>query len=255
MQPSSFAEAFAPVALEHLQAAAALQDRTDVKYVVPRHALAGLAEALAGTHRVLEIEGRRAFAYDTTYFDTEELRAYRDHLQRRRRRFKCRSRDYVDSGTCMFEVKLKGARGRTVTHRMDYERRHLGELSAGALGFLRDCLERAYGRAPDGALRPALLVAYTRVTLAAPALGERLTLDFDLAFAGPAGARGRLSPESVVLESKSERGGAAADRALRALGVRPAAGCSKYCLGVALTRESVRANPLLPLLTRHFERT
>jgi hypothetical protein len=255
MQPCSFAEAFDPIALEELQVAAALQDRTDVKYVVPRAVLGGLVEALAGSHRVLEIDARRAFAYDTTYFDTEELRAYRDHLQRRRRRYKCRSREYVDCGLCTFEVKLKGTRGRTVKHRMDYDRRHLGELSQPALAFLRACLERSYGRAPDGVLRPALLVAYTRVTLAAPGRGERLTLDFDLAFRGPDGAGGRLSPGSVVVESKSEHGGAAADRALRALGARPAANCSKYCLGVALTRERVRANPLLPLLGRHFERT
>ena len=254
MQPCSFAEAFAPIALEHLQAAAALQDRTDVKYVVPRPALAGLAEALAGTHRVLEIEGRRAFAYDTTYFDTDELRAYRDHLQRRRRRFKCRSRDYVDSGTCTFEVKLKGARGRTVKHRMAYDRAHRGELSGAALDFLRDCVRRSYGQAPGGRLRPALLVAYTRVTLAAPELGERLTVDFDLAFTGPDGVRARLAPGAVILESKSQNGAAAAGRALRALGVRPVADCSKYCVGVALTRAGVRANPLRPLLQRHFER-
>jgi hypothetical protein len=254
MRPRSFADAFAPVGLAELQAAAALQDRTDVKYVAPRALLPALAERLADTHRVLEIAGRRAFAYDSTYFDTDELHAYRDHLQRRRRRFKCRSRDYVDSGLCTFEVKLKGARGRTVKHRMDYERRRRGELSGDALAFLRACLAGAYGRPPDGRLRPALLVAYTRVTLAAVGLGERLTLDFGLAFAGPDGARGRLAPAEVVVESKSEHGGAAADHALRALGVRPAEGCSKYCLGVALTRDGVRANPLRPLLSRHFER-
>ena len=254
MRPCSFAEAFAPVGLAELQATAALQDRTDVKYVAPRAVLAGLAERLGVSHRVLEIAGRRAFHYDTTYFDTAELRAYRDHLQRRRRRFKCRSRDYVDSGLCTFEVKLKGARGRTVKHRMDYDRRHRGELSEAALAFLRECVQRSYGRAPDGRLRPALLVAYTRVTLAAPALGERLTLDFDLAYTGPDGVRGRLAPGAVILESKSVHGGAAADRALRALDVRPVADCSKYCLGVALTHVDVRANPLRPLLSRHFER-
>ena len=254
MQPCSFAEAFAPVGLAELQASAALLDRTDVKYVAPRGVLEGIAERLASSHRVLDIAGRRAFAYDTTYFDTAELRAYRDHLQRRRRRFKCRSRDYVDSGLCTFEVKLKGARGRTVKHRMEYDRAHRGELSGAALDFLRECVRRSYGQAPDGRLRPALLVAYTRVTLASPELGERLTVDFDLAFTGPDGVRGRLAPGAVILESKSRYGAAAADRALRALGVRPVADCSKYCVGVALTRAGVRANPLRPLLQRHFER-
>jgi len=255
MLPCSPAEAFAPVGLEELQAAAALQDRLDVKYIVPRAALGELAVRLGATHRVLEIEGLRAFGYDTTYYDTRELRAYRDHLQQRRRRFKCRARDYVDSGLRTFEVKLKGPRGRTVKHRMDYAEGHVAALSGPALRFVRDCVERTYGAPPAGVLRPAMLVAYTRVTLAAPELEERLTLDFDLAFRAPGGASGRILHGGVVAESKSARGGGSAERALRALGVRPVPNFSKYCLGVALTRSDVISNPLRPVLRRHFART
>ena len=54
----------------------------------------------------------------------------------------------------------------------------------------------------------------------------------------------------AIVESKSGRGDALADRALRELGQRPRPLCSKYCLGVALTRP-VTANLLRPLL-RHF---
>ena len=254
MRPRSLAERLAPVGLEELLAGAELCDRTDVKYVVPVAALAALADALRGTHRVLEHGGLRAFGYETTYFDTPELRAYRDHLQQRRRRFKCRSRDYVDGELCAFEVKLAGPRGRTVKHRMAYERESRGELTAAALEFLRGCLAREYGREPDLRLRRSLRVACTRVTLAAPELGERLTCDFDLAFAGPDGAGARLAPGTAIVESKSARGGALADRALRALGARPVSGCSKYCLGVALTVPGVVSNPLKPLLRAHFER-
>jgi hypothetical protein len=46
-----------------------------------------------------------------THFDTPQLTAYRAHLQRRRRRFKARTRTYTDSGLNMFEVRLAGARG------------------------------------------------------------------------------------------------------------------------------------------------
>ena len=255
MRPCSLAERFEPVGLEQLQAEAALQDRMDVKYIVPRNLLGTLADRLAATHRVLEIEGLRAFAYDTTYYDTPELRAYRDHLQRRRRRFKCRARDYVDSGLRTFEVKLKGARGRTVKHRMDYPEQHLAALAEAALRFLRECVVRSYGRPPCGVLRAAMLVTYTRVTLAAPELGERLTVDFDIAFRAPHGATGRIAGGEVIVESKSSRSVATAGRILRELGVRPATGCSKYCIGTGLTRPEIHSNPLLPLLRRHFERT
>ena len=238
--PSRVAEAFAPIGLEQLDAGAALRDRVDVKYVVPFAAFAALAERLTRTHAALEIGGRRAFAYRSTYFDTPELDAYRDHLQGRRRRYKCRSREYVDSGLCTFEVKLKGLRGRTVKHRMPHDGH---ELSAAAVAFLREHL----GREPAGALEPTLSVSYTRVTLTAP--GERLTCDFDVTFNG---AEARLDPGMAIVESKSARGNALADRALRELGHRPEAACSKYCLGVALTR-GVAGNPLRPLLRRHFQ--
>ena len=131
MPPSALrvVDGFGPVGLAAVQEVAALQDRVDRKYVVSLDTFARLAERLSGSHAVLEIEGRRAFAYRTTYFDTRELRAYRDHVQRRRRRFKCRSREYVDSGLCTFEVKLKGPRGRTVKHRMAYDPARSDELS------------------------------------------------------------------------------------------------------------------------------
>jgi hypothetical protein len=86
--PSQIAEAFTPVGLDQLDAGAALRDRVDVKYVVPLAAFAALAERLRATHAALAIDGRRAFAYRSTYFDTPELDAYRAHVQGRRRRFK-----------------------------------------------------------------------------------------------------------------------------------------------------------------------
>ena len=246
--PSRVAEAFPAIGLDRLDADAALRRRVDVKYVVPLTAFAALAGHLLATHAALEIDGHRAFAYRSRYFDTPDLRIFRDHMQRRRRRYKCRSREYQDSGTYAFEVKLKGFRGMTVKHRIPHDGHELSETAA---AFLRDCLHSAYGRAPDAGLRPALDATYPRVTLAAPELGERVTCDFDLAFAGPGEAAGRLEPGIAIVESKSAGGDARADRVLRELGHRAEPGCSKYCLGIALTRP-VPGNPLRPLLRRHF---
>lgn len=251
--PPRVAERFPAVGLEQAVTLAGLQDRVDAKYVVSVEQFAALAERLLETHAVLEIEGRRAFAYRSTYFDTPELRAYRDHIQRRRRRYKCRSREYVDSGLCTFEVKLKGPRGTTLKHRMPYDLDRRDEVSVDAWTFLRDCLDRSYGGlAPHAGLEPVLAVAYTRITFVAPGPGERLTCDLDLRFRSRDGAAGRLADGMVIVESKSVRGGALADRALRALGARPEGTCSKYCLGVGLTVPGVRSNGLRPLLRRHF---
>ncbi len=156
-------------------------------------------------------------------------------MQQRRRRYKCRSREYVDSGLRMFEVKLKGPRGRTVKYRTEH----------GSFAFLDETLQREYGRPTDPGLRPTLDVAYTRVTLAAP--GERVTCDFDLRFTG-----GRLRADRLIVETKSARGDARADRVLRDLGARPESGFSKYCLGVGLTHPRAKRNTLRRALALHF---
>jgi VTC domain len=255
--PSAIAEHFGPISLAELEEAGAeLLDRVDRKYVVSVETFAILAMQLGATHRILDIEGVCAFRYDTAYYDTPGLDAYRDHLQGRRRRYKCRSRRYEDTGACMFEVKLKGLRGRTVKHRMPYENGLHGSVSAEALRFLHDRLALAYGRAPGAALRRSLRMTFRRLTLVDVGRGDRLTCDFDLAFDGGGGGAGagRLAEQAVILESKSARGRARADAALRDLGARHAESFSKYCLGIGMTRAGIRSNTYRRLLTRWFVR-
>jgi hypothetical protein len=245
---SALADGLAPIGLAEAVATAPLLERLDRKYVVPIDLLPPLAAALRSSHRALVIDGRSAFAYRTRYFDTPELASYRDHLQGRRRRFKCRVRHYVDAGDHWFEVKLRGSRGRT-----DKVRARCGPLGGGPLPgaqleVLRGALARD-GRPAPPLLRPSLAMEYRRTTLVAPALGERLTCDVGLRFEGG----GRLREGLAIVESKSARGRGAADHALVALGARPVASCSKYCLGIALAVAGVRDNPLRPVLRRYFE--
>lgn len=221
--------------LPTLQADAELAVRTDRKHLLSWDDVTSLLRSLAPTHAALEIGGRRAFAYDTTYFDTDDLHCFRAHAQGRRRRYKCRTRLYADTDVCALEVKLRGAREQTVKLRRPVAPRRHGCLDADGRAFLSDCL----GVVP--ALAPVLRGRHTRVTLVAE--GERCTLDFDLAYAGG----GALAPGLVIVESKSARGRGAADRALLALGSRPVP-CSKYCLGIALQRRAAAPVELRPLV-------
>jgi len=252
LSPVAVAERFAPMALDAVRERSDLQDRRESKYVVPLAMFAALAEHLVGTHAVLEIDGARGFAYRTTYLDTPDLMTYREHRQGRRQRFKCRAREYSDSGQLVFEVKLKGLRGRTVKRRLEDVPDAFDPLAGAPADFLASCLLESYGRALTSPLRPVLVVTYTRVTLASPDLAERLTCDSFVQFAAPAGATAAMTAGVVILESKSAHGDARADRALRTLGARPVADCSKYCLGVTLTHPGMPANALRPLLRRYF---
>jgi hypothetical protein len=248
----AIADGVRPIGLDELELAAGLLERVDVKYLVPLGTVAAMIDRLRGSHRVLTIDGAVWFEYRNTYFDSPSLTSFREHVQGRRRRFKCRSRLYVGSGEHAFEVKLKGLRGQTVKRRLRCEPLSAGLLGGPALGFLRDCLAEGYGRRLEGAMAPVLAVGYHRLTLAAPSYGERVTCDVALGVRGDTGREGRLREGFAIVEAKSTTGRSAADRALRALGARPIADCSKYCLGIGLTRPGEPANRFRPLMRRYF---
>jgi len=249
----SFARQFRPVDLAQVEGRAALSVRTDRKYILDTTTFARLAGRLAEDHLALEVGGQRLRAYDSIYFDTPDLSSYRDHLQGRRRRFKCRTRLYVDGGRCFFEVKLKGARGETVKRRLEVPAAAHGELLRVARRFLRVELNAAYGLEAPGALDSTVATSYTRLSLVAVNERERVTCDFDLALRS-GHERHEILPGQVLVETKTVLGNGVADRQLRRLGVRPVESCSKYCLGVALTHADVRDNSFRRLIRRHFRR-
>lgn len=248
--PTGLVAARPPISLAELDTAAALRTRVDRKYVVDAETLAAVADRLGERFRVLEIAGARSFRYETVYYDSPTLTAYRAHMQQRRRRYKVRSRAYVDSGLFLFELKLEGRRGETVKHRMPYRREDHGRVSDDARAFVTARLAEAYPRIDLPALDPTVSTDYRRVTLSAGA--ERVTCDYDLRFSDGAREIPGLDPGHVILESKVERGLGAADRELRRLGVRPVQ-CSKYCVGVGLLRQDAKANDLRWLLNRYFD--
>jgi hypothetical protein len=244
------AERLEPIGLAALDAAAALRCRFDTKYLLPRIALDRLLSRLEPTHRVLEVDGLRDFEYRTTYFDTEQLEAFSDHLQGRRRRLKVRLRHYVDSGDCFLELKLRGARGCTIKRRVPHDPSLPRSLTADGLAALERWVRSAYDRPAPGPLAPMLDVAYRRTTLVAPERGERLTIDLELRMSAGADGWGRLDPAFATVETKSARGPALAGRELIALGARPLDMMSKYCVGVVLAHGRARGNALFSVL-RH----
>lgn len=247
----ALAQTFAPITLDELNAAAALDRRIDTKYIVDAELLHAAAEQLDATHRALEIAGRRSFAYRSVYFDSASLATYRGHVQGRRNRFKVRSRLYVETADHQFEVKLKAARGETVKQRIRAEAGTFGQLTDEAREFFRSTVLDAYGEEIDETFQPALETSYRRVTLASPERGERLTCDFDLGYAALGGRTVGIAPGTVIVESKAAGGRSAADDVLRALGARPVA-VSKYVLGVAVTRPELPANDARRLVRRCF---
>ncbi|MFV0461420.1 MAG: VTC domain-containing protein [Actinomycetales bacterium] len=236
--PADIVEDLDTIALDELVADAALTTRVDRKYLVPVAHAGQLVRGLGPVGaRVLRIDGHREFGYRSEYYDTADLDCFYDAGQRRRRRFKVRTRHYLDTDGSYLEVKTRGPRGLTVKDRVQHD--GLG-LDRFALAFISDVLSRNSIEAP-AELEQSLVNEYRRITLHLPGReAARVTLDSRLSFAAPSGASvppglGGL----MVVETKSGAVASDADRILWRMGHRPI-GLSKYGLGLLLTRPDLR---------------
>lgn len=233
----------APIGLEELVARASLQTRIDRKYVVPVQTLAALVDGLPDA-RVLEIDGRRTFAYESVYHDTPGLACYLGAARRRRHRYKVRTRTYLDSGASFVEVKTRGPRGCTIKTRRPTTAR--GALGDEDRAFADELLDDA----PGALLAPVLASRYDRTTLFLPDDASRTTVDTDLVWTSAlTGAEDRLTGRAVV-ETKTGSTPSAADRLLWRLGHRPVR-ISKYGTGMAALHPHLPATPWHRVLTRH----
>jgi len=107
------------IGLEDLASQAALLKRTDRKYLLNRALTAELVEYLCSIQaEVLSIGGAREFGYLSDYFDTPDFALYRAAATKRRRRFKVRSRVYLDAGLRFVELKTRSGRGQNVKDRL-----------------------------------------------------------------------------------------------------------------------------------------
>lgn len=223
------------IGLAELDEVAALQVRTDRKYIL-EHAT---AEALFGTlddaNSVLTIDGRRSSRYRTVYFDTALDESYLGSALRRRHRYKVRIRTYVDSGLTMLEVKRRDARGTTVKERLEHdgEERFTPEGAA----FIEESIGEP-GLATR--LEPVLVTEFDRITLLDSRELSRTTVDQRLTWFHGDDWSVEFAPR-VVAETKTAGTAGSVDRWLWTRGLRHRS-FSKFCVGRALAEPALPAN-------------
>jgi hypothetical protein len=220
------------VSLDELNERAALQRRTDNKYLVPLEELAAILEELGESHEALEIEGERLFQYESTYFDTPSLRCFRDHVRDRRPRFKVRTRCYVTSGECQFEVKVKQDDGETLKRNVDQDPDRRGRIEPAGTDLIGAVLGEC-GIDPPEDLDPSLVTAFGRTTIVARDAPERTTFDFGVRLTAPDGDEVGLDDAYAIAETKTAEGTGAWDRAFADAGLEPVS-LSKYRIGTGL---------------------
>lgn len=243
------------IGLDALTTDAALLTRVDRKYVVPMDAAASLLHTLADAEdapAALEIDGERELAYRSVYFDTPDLLSFRLAAHGRRRRFKLRTRTYVDTGAAYLELKTRGARGLTRKERDAYDLDAADRLTAEARDEVAEALG-AIGVEPTRAadLDARLQTLYRRTTLLLPGvIPSRATIDLDLRWVDTDGD-GFTLPRFAIVETKSPGQAGALDRALWRAGHRPQR-ISKYATGMAALRSDLPSNRWTRVLAGPF---
>lgn len=235
-------DALAPVELDELVERAALLTRVDRKYLLTTDQVAGVLSGLPDGTRVLQIDGRRDLGYASTYFDTADGQSYRTTRTARRRRWKVRTRRYLDSGTCWLEVKTRGPRGTTVKTRQPHPEGMPRTLTPAAVAFVEQTLRRSgIPVTEDGwHAAPVLDTVYRRTTLALPDGRSRATVDTGLVWRAPDGTE-LARDDLVVVETKTGSSPSQLDRALWAAGRRPDR-ISKFGTGMALLDPALPAH-------------
>jgi len=234
------------ITLERLNEHAELLTRTDRKYIVDDDMLQRLLAANGDRLAMLDIAGRREFAYESVYFDTSDLRLYRDAATSRRCRFKVRIRIYRDTDIAVLEVKAKDGRGQTTKSRLAYDSDDRHRLTDVGCEFI----DQLAGTAGISAtLQPSLTTRYQRSTLVDQTPGARYTVDRGLVCTEPSGTSVGL--DDVIIETKSSGSASTLDRWLWEHGVRPVR-ISKYCTALAAMRPELPANKWHRTLARHF---
>lgn len=240
---------FAPISLAELTERAELMTRVDRKYVLRSDQLDALLDRAPQQTRVLTIDGADRFGYQSTYFDTPELESYRQAAWGRDRRWKVRTRCYLDTGASFVEVKTRTG-DRSVKQRIASA--GVTALDDPARRFVSEVLHAARIDASGVAhLRPTLRSRYQRQTLLAPDDAARITIDTDLDWTELATGSRLSRPDLVVVETKSAGAPTVFDQALWRLGHRPQR-ISKYATGLAALEPSLPDNRWSRTLRHHF---
>ena len=234
---------FDPISLDEMDQVR-LMRRVDSKYVFPLHQLPALLEKAANDFRMVEIAGFREQIYETTYFDTPDLKMYHIHHNGKRNRHKVRLRRYIYSKQEYLEVKRKNNKGETIKSRIN-NNPDIGFLNSGVSSTF---LQKAVPYPPQQ-LIPVMGNRFIRLTLVDKMFRERITIDYDLSFINLLNSSEVSYQGLCIAEVKCNRDDRRSNfiALINQLKINQT-GFSKYCVGMARLNDRIKNNLFKPKL-------
>lgn len=226
-----------------------LMNRIDTKFVTTAPVLRRLLMMAREDYLVQDTNSQLMAPYYTVYFDTADCAMYHRHQTGHLERQKLRIRSYMGSGLNFLEVKTKNNHGRTRKKRMVVEDFTPDETTAfDVQSPLYDDFLRSYLQYDPATLTLQLENRFDRITLVNKAKTERLTIDTNLRFHNITTGHNRFMTDIVIIELKRD-GHQPSPILPRLLDLRiHQQGFSKYCIGSALTNDTLSRNRFKPRL-------
>ena len=212
-----------------------LMNRIDTKFVLDVDQLPAVLKNSIKQYRILDIDGRRLFLYETLYLDTIDNQMYLDHHNGKLNRYKIRFRNYVDSKKIFLEIKFKTNTGRTIKKRI--RRKEIDKLDSGkAKMYVEENSPYLYET-----LEPKMWSKFRRITLVHKSVDERITVDLNLCYYTHSEEKD-MSFLSIA-EVKRDRSGEPSDfiSILQSRQIFPTS-FSKYCFGRNLLNKDLKNN-------------
>jgi hypothetical protein len=235
---------FDPISLEEM-GKAELMDRTDLKYMFRFEQLDFFLSSVAEYYKVLEINGKRLFRYETVYYDTKSNKLYRNHHDGIMNRFKVRHRTYVDSNLGFLEVKVKNNKGRTVKERIKCSRPDsLNDKDTASFICSLVTID-------PSELLEKIDVNYDRITLVSKSNAERVTIDLNLTFVS--GGNENVVDDLVIAELKRDAKMESPFLKLMRDNNVKIGSMSKYCMGMAVLDMDPKKNNFKEGLLKIFK--
>lgn len=234
-----------PIGLDDMKAVR-LMNRVDQKYMASADLLEELLSRIADGYYVQHIEGNPLAPYRTLYFDTDDLRMYTMHHNKKLNRQKLRVRTYRSTDTTFFEIKNKDNKKKTRKVRIPVDVNMFDRVLE-----VPEVEQFVNGNTPYpvATLHPCLENRFERITLVDKGMSERITIDRGITFHNRATGINADIARLLVIEVKHEVGAPMSDieRTLHDLHVLPRR-MSKYCIGTALTDPTAKYNRFKPKL-------
>ena len=220
-----------------------LLNRVDSKYVVTFSQLDFIFQCLQSNYCILEIDGVKVFTYENNYFDTPDLLFYKDHHNGYSNRIKVRSRRYVESNLCFFEIKKKEKMNRTNKYREpipDFLTTLNKERKEVIQNFTRKSINE---------VNLILKNNFSRITLVNESFTERVTIDCNLSFIDE--NKAITLNEVAIIEVKQSKSTQKSELTsfLKTNNFREQS-ISKYIYGIVLLKPEIKKNNFLPILKK-----